>query len=50
LHLQAVEHARHTVDARIKSAQDDFRSIAVSPKPVIVVDIISPDSPVLSLE
>jgi hypothetical protein len=24
LHLQAVEHARHTVDARIKSAQDDL--------------------------
>jgi hypothetical protein len=33
------------VDARIKSAQDDFRSIPASPRPVIVAEIISPDSP-----
>jgi hypothetical protein len=33
------------VDARIKSAQDELRLISVSQKPVILADIISPDSP-----
>jgi hypothetical protein len=32
------------VDTRIKSAQDDFRSIPPNPKPVIVAAIISPDT------
>src|SRR5260370_36753176 len=33
------------VDARIKSAQDDFKWFLTSPKQVILPEVISPDSP-----
>ena len=38
------------VDARIKSAQDDFGSLPPNPKPAILAEKISPDSPALSRE